>query len=342
MKKNSLLIKTLFFINSLLAVVTACAYLIPYIPPRWFPKLSVLTFILPLLVGLHILFAICWLLRLKRHAFLSILILILGIGQIKNMYTFGKTTPSTVGETELKIMSYNVQSFNDKNWIAGEGLGDKIIDFIMQEAPDVVCIQEHHDTYSLSKSVYPYQFKEITNTKLQFGHMIYSKYPIVDQESFNFEESGNNILYVDIKVAQDTLRIYNVHLQSFGVPSDIEGIQQNSERFLRRIGNAVKKQEVQVAQFVEHEAQSPYPVLLGGDFNNSPFSYIYRKMKGEKQDAFAKAGSGMGNTFKFDIIPLRIDFIFADAKFEVKEFTNYDVEYSDHYPISSTLIIKPD
>ena len=337
MKKSRFFSKIIFLINSLLAIVTLLAYILPFIPPSWFPKLAILSFILPVLIVLHIAFVIFWLLQWRRQFLLSTFILIIGIGSIHCMYRFGGDPASTTQPDDLKILTYNVKSFNHKKWINEDGLDQKIIQFITSSGADIVCLQEYRSDYQLSKGQYPYQYQKLTNTKYKFGHTIYSKYPIVNSGSFDFEQSGNNILYVDVKVDQDTVRVYNAHLQSFGVSTDFEDIQEHSDRFMRRIGNAVVKQESQVQQFIDHEAQSPYPVIVAGDFNNSAFSYTYRKMKGNKQDAFVQAGSGIGKTFDFDFMPLRIDFIMPDDQFQVNSFMNYTVKYSDHYPVMTSL-----
>lgn len=90
----------------------------------------------------------------------------------------------------------------------------------------------------------------------------------------------------------------------------------------------------------DHMASSPYPTLLCGDFNNTQFSNIYYQIKGEMQDSFIEEGIGYGRTFNFFRIPLRIDFIMADETFEVRAHKNYDLKYSDHYPIMASFRLK--
>ncbi|MDE0598725.1 MAG: endonuclease/exonuclease/phosphatase family protein, partial [Dokdonia donghaensis] len=111
-----------------------------------------------------------------------------------------------------------------------------------------------------------------------------------------------------------------------------------SKKLLGRLGVAFEKQEDQVKKFLHSEASSPHKVIVAGDFNNSATSYMYRKVRGDKVDAFAKAGSGTGATFWFDIIPLRIDFILADEQLEVLNFETYgDIGLSDHKPSMATF-----
>ena len=148
-------------------------------------------------------------------------------------------------------------------------------------------------------------------------------------------------MYADVVIDQDTVRVYNIHLQSFRVSSQFAELQQaDSKKLIGRMVTAFERQENQVKAFLENEASSPYPVIVAGDFNNSSTSYVYRKLKGEKNDAFAKAGSGTGRTFTFDFLPLRIDFILTDPKFEVTDFKNYSLSLSDHEPIMAAFMME--
>lgn len=337
MKGSSFFGKAIFFINSVFAVLLVLGYALPYIPPHIFPKLSVLSLLLPVLILVNAIFFIYWVLRGKRQLFLSAFVLIIGIGHISSLYHFGGGE-ETVGDGNLKLISYNVRSFNINGWTEQENIGDRIITFIKDKNPDIVCLQEYNPTYKLSEEYYPYQYKKMSERSKIFGQIIYSKYPIIHTGALDFKDTGNNVIYADVVVETDTIRVYNVHFQSLRVSSKLNTItQEDSKRLLGRMGEAFKKQEAQVMEFLESEKKSPYPVIVAGDFNNSSTSYMYRKVKGTKQDAYEKVGSGTGRTFTLDFIPLRIDFILADPKFEILRFKNYDIELSDHYPIETVI-----
>lgn len=75
--------------------------------------------------------------------------------------------------------------------------------------------------------------------------------------------------------------------------------------------------------------------------NNSPFSFVYRNIKGNLQDCFEEAGKGFGQTYKFKYYPARIDYIFADPKLKVKRFESFpEFIYSDHFPIMTRLAFE--
>ena len=78
-------------------------------------------------------------------------------------------------------------------------------------------------------------------------------------------------------------------------------------------------------------------MIICGDFNNTAYSYVYKKIRGNLQDAFVESGNGFGRTFKFKFFPVRIDFILADDNFDVNDFKTFDVELSDHYPVMAKV-----
>lgn len=336
MKKIGVIGKVLFFINSVVAVLLLLGYILPYTPPHIFPKLSVLSLLIPVLIGVNLLFFAYWLLRLKRKMLLSGLVLLLGFGHITAFFHFGKDQSVDTAES-VSILTYNVHSFTQDGKTPRLQTEPKMKAFIQKESPDILCLQEYNPSVSFSE-LYPYQFAKMTNRKKTFGQIIYAKFPIISSGSIDFPDSGNNAIYIDVVIVKDTLRVYNMHFQSFKLKPSFSDLQEeDSKRLLGRLGDAFEKQEKQLNLFLEHEKASPYKVILAGDFNNSATSYVYRKAKGEKVDAFAKAGSGTGKTFTFDFLPLRIDFILADPTWEVIEFKNYDIELSDHFPIMTRV-----
>lgn len=336
MKKLSFTNKLVFILNSVFALLLLFGYLLPYLSPRIFPALSVLSLLLPVLLIINLIFVVYWLLGLKRQFLMSGIVLLLGIHYISGLYKLGDTIQKN--QKDVTVFSYNLRAFSSQGYDNRKDVQSQIYSFIKSQDPDIICFQEYSDLDGGVSINYPYEFKKMKPFKRSFGQVIYSKYPIVNSGSFDFAKTANNIIYADVIIKKDTLRVYNLHLQSLKVSSDFTELQQqDSKRLLTRIGGAFKQQEEQVRAFLKNEGNSPYPVIVAGDFNNSSTSYIYRKIKGDKEDAFAKAGSGTGRTFIFDFLPLRIDFVLTDPKFEVTHFENYAISLSDHEPILSSF-----
>lgn len=335
----------MFGFNIVITVLTFIAYVLPFLAPKMFPLLSVLTLILPLFLILNGLFFIYWLLQLKRQVFLSGLVLLLGITFINKFYKFS-STDLEAEEKDFTVMSYNVRLFNLFEWLASNDVGHDILAFINEQNPDILCIQEYSANAKVDLRIYKYKAIFMEGEQIKTGQAIFSKYPIFNQGDFKIPTAGNNVIYADIKKGKDTIRVYNIHLQSIKISPDVNEIsehvetinQSKSEQLFGRIREAFKKQEQQADILVKHKEQCKYPIVICGDMNNSAFSYIYRNIKSDLNDCFEEAGTGFGQTYKFKYYPARIDYIFASKKMKVKSFTTFTkFENSDHFPIMTRL-----
>lgn len=345
MKKLSWFNKIVYGFNIMLIVLTVLAYVLPFLAPKAFPLLSVLTLILPLFLILNALFFVYWLFQLKRQLILSGIILLLGITFINKFYKFS-SNEVVKEEKDFTVMSYNVRLFNLFEWIDDNSIGDKILAFINDKNPDILCVQEYSENAHIDFRVYKYKAVFMEGNKIKTGQAIFSKFPIFNQGSLQIKDVGNNITFADIKKGKDTIRVYNIHLQSIKISPDVNEIsenvetinQQKSQQLFGRIRDAFKKQEQQAEILAEHKKECNYPVIICGDMNNSAFSYVYRSIKGNLNDCFEEAGNGFGQTYKFKYYPARIDYIFVDKRMKVKSFKNFsNFENSDHYPIMTRL-----
>ena len=342
----SFISKTMLFFNVVVAFTTLMAYLLPFLAPKWFPFLSVLTLFLPFFLVVNLMFFMYWLLQFKKYIFVSGLVLLLGITFINKFYNL-KPTTLPKSEKEFTIMSYNVRLFNKFNWNKKANIPTKIAEFVTEKNPDILCVQEYSNLEKTQFSNYKYKnvFKEGKN--IIVGNAIFSKYKIIDKGVINFPNSTNNAVYVDIIKDKDTLRIYSMHLQSIKISTDIEEeeIQKMNESktkyIFRKISSAFTKQQEQALLLKQHYTDCKYKKIICGDMNNSAFSFVYRTIKGSMQDAFESNGEGFGKTYNFKYYPARIDYIFADKNIQINSFeTLNDFYNSDHFPLISRLEIK--
>lgn len=349
MKKLSWFNKFMFFLNIVLTILTVTAYVFPFLAPKVFPLLSVLTLILPLLLILNGLFFIYWGLLLKRQIILSALVLLAGITFINKFYKFsGAELPPEDGD--FKIMSYNVRLFNLFEWITDKSVPVDMLQFINEQNPDILCIQEYSESAKMDLKVYPHKYVMMQGDQIKTGQGIFSKFPIINEGKLELPESNNNVVFVDIRKGLDTLRIYSMHLQSVKITPDIDEInhdninsmdQKKSQAILRRLSEAFTRQQQQAEIMVQHMKGCDYPIIICGDMNNSAFSFVYRSIKGNLQDSFEAAGTGFGQTYNFKYYPARIDYIFVDSRIKVKDFKSFSTfEYSDHFPIMARLSTK--
>lgn len=338
----------MFFFNIVLTVLTFLAYVLPFLAPKLFPFLSVLTLVLPLFLIFNALFFLYWLMQLKRQMILSGIVLILGITFINKFYKFS-STDLPAEESDFIVMSYNVRLFNLFKWIPRDEVGSDIREFINEQNPDILCIQEYSQTAHVDLRVYKHRFIFMQGKNIKTGQAIFSKYPIINKGNIEFPESDNLIVYADIRKGKDTIRVYNMHLQSIKISPDVNEMQDNvdsinqqkSELVVKRISLAFKQQQKQAEVLMSHKEKCKYPIIICGDMNNSAFSYVYRSIKGNLYDSFEEAGSGFGQTYNFKFYPARIDYIFADKRMKVKNFQNFpQFKNSDHYPILTRLMIE--
>lgn len=323
-------------------MLTIVAYLLPFLAPKMFPFLSVLTLILPLMLILNLIFLFYWLLQLKKQVLLSAFVFLIGITFFNKFYKFsGKDL--IVEENDFTVMSYNVRLFNVFEWMSKQNITEDIVDFVASQNPDVLCIQEYSTSADVKFEGYKYKYILMQGDNIRTGQAIFSKFPIIEKGEIDFPGSDNNVIFADIKMRRDTIRVYSIHLQSTKISPDIhEKIDEaKSKKIFRRMSEAFAEQQSQSELIKEHKLDCHYPKIICGDMNNSAFSYVYRNIKGNMKDTFEEAGEGFGKTYDYEFYPARIDYILADKQFEVKNFKNFDnFVNSDHFPIITRLALK--
>lgn len=332
--------KVLFVINSFFGAALLLSYLLPYIPPKSFNLLSVLSLAVPPLIVVNVIFLFYWLVRLKRQILLPLVILLIGYNHVTSLYVFSRNTSLEEGENFVKVLSYNVRQFNQFQWSERDSIPNEISNYIARQDPDILTFQEYFRGELEVAGRFEYKTVQLKDQSDEFGQAIFSKYPILEYGSLNFPtNSNNNGIFADIAFPSDTLRVINVHFQSFGIKPDMDNLDSaSSKRVFKGMGQTFEIQQDQMELVREVIKQSPYRILLMGDFNNTPYSYIYRELRSMGlQDAHKVKGNGFGRTFDFEYFPLRIDYILPDNSFEILEFETVQVDYSDHFPIHALL-----
>lgn len=258
-----------------------------------------------------------------------------------------------VNAENIKLLSYNMQGFQipyQKNTTQ-----EKIAEFINSENPDIVCLQEFYTNDRVTEKLfasllgeYKYHavFYSVERKNSSYGVITFSRYPIKMTLEIPFENTANAAMYTDIDVNGKIIRVYNVHLQSIKLninnlfssrKNRIDEIEEASSRlktaFIKRAG--------QVDIMAKHIDVSPYPVIICGDFNDTPVSYTYNKIRGDRLDTFCEAGKGMPSTYRLSVVPFfRIDYILHDKIMKSLTYSVHKIDCSDHYPISSVIEIS--
>lgn len=356
-------------VNVVLALLLLVAYLSVYVSPATLWIFAFIALIYPFILILNILFVIFWLFFRKWLFLISFICILLGWNVLKeHLQVRAKRADPVPAESTLSVLTYNVRLFNYYQWNKDTSSWQKILDFVQDEDPDIVCFQEfitlpgsHHDLKNLKDELVPLSYSHVYYTdrvprKINFGMATLSRYPIVRKEMIDFKESLNGSMCSDIVIAEDTVRIYNCHLQSIRLRKDYNDLLDSlifnySERQLdelKYISVRMKQAYIQRAEQVEilarHISSSPYPVIVCGDFNDTPVSYTYHKLSRNLKDAFVESGSGTGKTFRGSLPYARIDYLLYSPPFEALRYHARKVSLSDHYPVSAhfTLPEKAD
>ncbi|PCI35608.1 MAG: endonuclease [Flavobacteriaceae bacterium] len=334
MKKLAAFDALIKFINSIVALCLLASILVKYISPSKYTITVFLSLSTPVFILLNVAFVLYWVVQFKRPFLISTFALLLSFSAVQQVYGF--QPQKIMLNSDLKIMSYNVRMFNVFEWIKEDNIEKNILGLIKKTAPDILCLQEYYPNKKLGNR-YPYSYKKTSIKKTTSGQAIFSKYRIIKSGSLNFKESSNNAIYADIVREKDTIRVYNVHLESLRINPKKENFgQKNAEKLRLRMEASFKKQSEQVTQLLKHEKNCPYQIIICGDFNNNAFSWAYHQLKEGKKDAFTEAGTGFGKTYDY-AFPLRIDFILSDENIKVNHFKTYQEKLSDHFPIMARL-----
>ena len=294
-------------------------------------------------------FALLLILFRSRWMILPILALLPTLFILNRFYGFSSDETSV--EPNLSIMSYNIgQQRLSQTDLPYEACTDSIVDFVNRMRADIVCLQEvYHpldsrDPGKLFKD-YPYCHYNLIKVSgaYGFGNMIISRYPILDSGKLVFKGSTNQIIYADIDFNGQTVRVYDNHLQSTGVSFtsfvknmyDRNKLTAEIEHMTGSLSKSFVIRSRQVDTLVKHISGTKLPVIICGDFNDTPTSYAYHMIKGSRKDTFQEAGKGFAATYCMLWPLLRIDYMFVPEKAEIVSHRTFRVKYSDHYPIMS-------
>lgn len=337
------------------ALALVASYLSQYIPPDrwWAPSLLGLGY--PYLLAVNILFVLTWLLIAPRRSLLSLVVILAGWGILtRYIQVSGKTT----SQPTIRVVSYNVKNFTGKGNNPSRELAEVIKGFLRENEPDIICLQEvklrTNKVFNLEETkqqfsrINHYQYARAGST---IGSVTMTSFPIVKMEEIRFEKSGNIAICTDVIIRGDTFRIFNVHLQSYKIDPDRYSVIDNPgiprkkdlreyRELAEKYRQAMIKRAAQARMIRKKIRQSPYPVLVCGDFNDTPASFAYRKTRGPLRDAFVGSGKGIGLTYVGKLPSFRIDYILHSPKLESFNFTIHQVPYSDHLPISCEFNIR--
>lgn len=299
----------------------------------------------------QLVFTIYWLMKSGKVAIGSALVLIIGIWPHWN--TVFRISSSSLPEDakSITVLSANVRAWSPYNETPRAEGRQTLISGINEQNADVICLQEFMKIDGKDPLDFPHRAEFSNGYNRSLGYVVYSKYPVVKSGQVDFSKQRGTyrtFMWCDLQIDSQVVRVVNVHLVNTGLtPEDYQSLggESSSELDSKKLeieGKAIYRtlaesysirgnQADELEAFIEN---SPHPVILCGDFNDTPSSYAYHQIAENLKDAFAESGAGTGDTYnKMKLFSLRIDYIFADPTFSIGSFKTLPIDVSDHKPV---------
>lgn len=360
----------LLLINIGVLFLLAVGFLAAYVRPdvNWMFAFAGLVF--PYAVMANLFFVLIWMFLWNKLFLMSLLALLICWNRLTNYIQLDKKEVSDQQNNEpLKLMSYNVQIFDLYNWKKDHisTKGQDILKLMSTEKPDFLCLQEYHagkrNKVDISDSIKKHTglkyshiaFVNKGGKDMPYGIATFSRWPVIKKQVINFDNNLINFcIYTDIVVDNDTIRLFNIHLESVRLSREDylyveelprntdsqEIFSENSKKILRKFKRAYINRTPQVIKVKEIINESPYPVVVCGDFNDTPSSYTYHHLSENLLDAFKESGHGVGMTYAGSLPSFRIDYILHDKRIESVNFETLKSNFSDHYPITTGVVLQ--
>ena len=361
-KFKKLTYRVLLIGNIILVLLMLLVGNIGRLNPVDYPSLANLGLGFPILLVFNLVFLGVWCFCRLRSIWLPLLGFILCYGPIRTYSPFN--FPEDKPHGSIKVLSYNVFMFS--SWDEPHGAKNPIVDYIVKSKADIVCLQEAQarldngdQIYSTLKTHYPY-FKLMIKKHPGADYIVLlSKYPVLWQDTIPYGSSSNQSVAYMLDIKGTKTLVVNNHFESNGLSSgDKEGFKtlvkgelktdeakRQSVHLIKKLGDVSARRAPQaeaVARFVKKYLDKQIPVILCGDFNDSPLSYTHHVISKELNDCYVESGNGPGISYHKSGMYFRIDHIFCSDDFEsYGAKVDNSVTTSDHYPIYCWLKYRP-
>ncbi len=360
--------KVFIFSNTVVAILFLLGASVKYFNPYHLWFFGLLTLSLPYLILALVFFFIFWIVAMRVWMLISVIALAIGWNSVKNVFPMNFSGAFKMEKLpgSIRIMSWNVEHFDILHHKTHPEVKQKMLALINEYQPDIACFQEmvagedkkainnisaFQQTLGFPEYYYSFEHRFDFDAYHHFGIMIFSKFPIIERTTKGYPPYDYNSVfqYVDLKINNDTVRLFNIHLQSLrftqsnlnyldnpGIGSDSDMVQ--SKSVITKLKRGFLKRAVQAESIKNEMNKSPYPIIVCGDFNDVPASYAYETIGKDMQNAFVKKGTGIGRTFSAISPTLRIDNIFVDNHFTIEQYTRISQRLSDHFPVIADFI----
>lgn len=345
-------------VNTLFAGLLLLSAYSPWIfDPKSSPVCSCIGLVFPLFILINILFALFWMFTRPRYILVPIIAFLLCIGQIRT-YIPINIGSDKVPTNAIKILSYNVMGFNKVNKSTRKE-PNSILEYIKKKKPDIICLQEYQfatDRAHLREkdikealSDYPYYNKhDVKDNGTGNWVACFSKFPILSANVIKYKSAYNGSVIYELLVKGDTITLINNHLESNKLTKADKDVYEGmiKDPQARKVSHGVKHLVGKLAEASQIRAAQAdsianriknskhQSIIVCGDFNDTPISYVHRVIAENLDDAFTKSGNGLGISYNQNKFYFRIDNILISKNLKAYNCTvDKKIKDSDHYPI---------
>lgn len=318
------------------------------ISPVTFPKLSNIGLLFPGILAINFLFIVLWVIIKPRYVIIPLLGFIICYGPVRRYMPLN--IPHEPPKGCIKVLSYNVWYF--AGW-EDTTKSNEILDYIRNQDADIVCLQESAENEvgsALVDSILG-SFYQHKDTLMHSGDCLtlFSKYPILSRERIQYKSQGNMSAAFKLRIKGRDVIVVNNHLETTALTVEekdkfkalVKGelktdtATQTSKWLVSHLGEQTKKRAAEadaVARYISYHSGTP--MIVCGDFNDSPLSYTHRTIAKGLTDCYVSTANGPGVSYHKSGIYVRIDNILC-----TDDFTPYachvdnSISRSDHYPI---------
>ncbi len=333
-------------VNIIMAIIMLLIGMSDRLNPVEYPTLSNIGLLFPIFLFINLFFLVFFIFFKKKYIiipFLGFIICYFPIRTYTPLNVNGKTPDSAI-----KVLSYNVYSFCNDG--APEDHPNPIIDYILENDADIVCLQEawlNEKIDNLTKVSYPYR-DSVVNIKSGLCIVMLSKFPILSKERIMYESKGNMSAAFKVKLGKDTTTVISNHFEATGLSledravfkqmvkgkSEKDTMKVESKRLISKLGESSKIRAPQAEAVARYVKDCDGSIILCGDFNDSPISYTHRTLAKILNDCYVATGNGPGISYHRNAMFVRIDNIMCSndwIPYGCK--VDRSIGYSDHYPI---------
>lgn len=360
-RRNSIMSRVFLMANLGAVLLLLASFLSSYVSPEWSIIPAFLGLAYPFIALINLGFVLLWLILFRAYFLISLLALLLGYGQFIRHFQFHYSKAEDLPADQVRVMTYNVRMFDFFDWKGDPQAMEEILGSVEEVSPDILCIQEFYnnkaDRNNIRRQIQAagsFEADHIAYKTERKGHAYgiatFSRFPIIHREEIPLPDPSTPALLTDVLYGEDTLRIFNLHLVSYYFAQDdyffFERLvsEQDTRDFKKaslsvlsklKKGFIIRARQAHILR--KHIEASPHPVIICGDFNDTPASYAYRTLRKGMQDAFMQAGRGMGRTYKGTFPSYRIDYTLHSPDLITHSIRTLGSGGSDHRAVVSIL-----